>query len=224
MRDYLLSLLAKSQSQAALADQDFRMAADRYAELRQRTLEKVVDWEWTSSNPRYDLDPFHFLNPTGRRGRSSRREPAVKDGKHEYGFDATGRVIAARQHTDSPDEYYEEFIERDADLVRSTHYHYRRDKKPLNCTRFVFDEGRPRSRHRAAQGGSASDVYIVEDRRIRFRCWQTMSHGRDPWGACEELVVKPSGVVELWQFFSPAKRVLVFSGDIALYDTMKLGA
>ena len=205
------------------AEADFLGAASRYAALRKDTLARVARWEWSSSLPRYDLQPLAFLNDTSRRGKASRTVPKKRENKHEYGFDEAGRVIAQRQHTEFADEYYEEFLEYTPDLIRSTYYHHGRDKKPINCARLSRINGVPSAFHRQATGGSSSEVYIIEGGHVRYNAWLARPGHRAPWGACGEVLFKPDNTVELWQFPSAGSPILVFAGDASLYDTMQIG-
>jgi hypothetical protein len=220
MYTQLWQLLEESKEELALVQREYLLAPSKYQQLKNLILPTVEYWEWSSSLPRYELDPLYFLNDTARRGKAAKKAPLSTSGKHQYGFDMNGRIVAERQHVEFPGQFYECFYIYSKSEITSYLFDYSKPKSPINCTRLFLENGTPVSQHTQARQGHTSNVYISEGGNIKYFCWLASPDGRKPFGSCGEVEFKEPDVVELWHIFENGTRKLSFSGNRSCYNTL----
>jgi hypothetical protein len=110
MKDHVWRLLEEAQSSLIDVQSTFATAKHRYAGLKTNSDSQVCRWEWSSSLPRYELDPLYFLNDSSRRGKAPKKQPSSIKHKHQYRFDSFGQLVVGRKHTEFHDQFYEQFF------------------------------------------------------------------------------------------------------------------
>lgn len=224
MRGFLRNLLNASQPQHDAVEAVFAEAADRYVPLRDICVSAVQRWEWSSTLPRYSLDPLYFFDDELKRGRAAKGEPANKAGRHVYGFDVGGRIVVEREHVEFPGQFYETFFLYSATEITSYHYSYAKGKEPINCQRLGLTAGIPTSFHAHATGGSTAGIYVPEAEVVRYFARLYMRNGREPFGHSGELVFCGSDV-EMWIHSGEDTQIRDFVGPRSLYNTFfEMGA
>lgn len=157
----------------------FDRAIEDYVDLMLECEAEVARWEWTSSN-RYELQPLYFERHRCKPGRVLKQEPPNKNGVWQYGFDNQERVVVERQGVEFEGRFYETFLRHEDDTVWSVLYDYHRPKKPINVTRYRFEDGRAVSQETFAQFGCGREEYEYENRRLtRIHDWH-QEHGQGP--------------------------------------------
>ena len=221
MLDQLQHLLTGAQPELDAVQSDFASAHAKYSLLRDDAVSAVRTWEWSSSLPRYHLDPLFFLNSDLKRGRPLRVAPIPVLDHHEYGFDATGRLVIGREHTEFDGQFYEEFFVYRPSDVTSYVFTYSSDKAPVNCSRLRFLNEVPASFHVQARFGQQSHVYIPNGTKIRYFCSvHNQQERKHSFGSLGELAFDEPGKVELWLGLSASDRILEFSGKATCYNTV----
>ena len=213
-------LLDQKQSNIMALQIELAAAVDQYSRLKTSWEANVCQWEWSSSLPRYELDPLYFFNDSVRRGRPTKKQPRITKGKHQYGFDSLGRIVVEREHTNFADRFYERFYTYRESEISAYLYSYDPSKEPINCSRLELNHGVPTSFHSRAQGGSQSHVYIPQKGVVRYFCSLYMPDGREPFGGDGELIFKDGEVIELWHCLPDGDRKLSFSGSSSLYNSL----
>jgi len=220
MEDHLWRLLEQAQGKLIAVQADFATAKHRYNELKESSESRVCHWEWSSSLPRYEMDPLYFLNDTARRGRVTRKQPASIKHKHQYGFDSSGRLVVGRDHSEFPGQFYEEFFAYGPSEITSFLYQYGANKEPINCRRLALADGIPISYHSRATYGAQSHVYVLEAGLIRYFCSLHAPDNREPFGGSGELALRGAEDIELWRHLPNGGRELAFSGSRTCYNTL----
>jgi hypothetical protein len=223
-RDHLWQLLADSQEALDSVQAEFSSSSAKYAALRRAALSSASRWEWTSSFPRYHLDPLYFLNDDLRRGRSYKNEPARIQDKHQYAFDQAGRLVASRLHTEFPGQFYEEFLVHETSSITSFLFHHGPEKWPINCARLLLDGGVPNAYHFQATHGHSLHIYVPERSLIRYFCSLHVGDDGVRFGGCGELRYPAPDRIEQWYFNNDGTSDLVFSGKRSSYYTIRAPA
>ncbi len=221
MYTQLWQLLEESKDELALVQREYLLASSKYQQLKDLILPTVELWEWSSSLPRYELDPLYFLNDTARRGKAVKKPLLSTSGKHQYGFDMGGRIVAERDHVEFPGQFYERFYIYSKSEITSYLFHYSQSKTPINCQRLFIRNGAPVSLHSQASQGHSSNIYISESSNIKYFCWLASPDGRKPFGSCGEVEFKEPDIVELWHLLENGTRKLSFSGNQTCYNTLR---
>jgi hypothetical protein len=213
-------LLEQKQSTLATLQAELAAAESRYLHLKADSEASVHRWEWSSSLPRYELDPLYFLNDSSKRGRATKKQPQITKHKHQYGFDSSGRVVVERDHTEFPCQFYERFYLYSQSEIHGFLYHHSPSKDPINCSRLTLESGVPISFHSRAQQGSQSHVYIPQSGLIHYFCSLHQPDGREPFGGAGELSFTSNDTVKLLHRQPNAGLKPSFSGPRSVYNTL----
>jgi hypothetical protein len=219
MQAELRRLLDSSKSSLAEVRNDFSGAGRRYEDLRRDLESRVVRWEWSSSLPRYELDPLHFLDETSRRGKATKKPPATTAHKYEYGHDVHGQVLVARLHTEFPGKFYESFVLYEPRRITSFLFDYQSEKRPINLSRLDLDPSGPLSFLRRALFGEESHAYKSAAGRVHEFVSIYSSDGRDPFGSHGRLEFE-SDRVRVLRANQLGQLDAEFEGPASLYGTM----
>lgn len=99
-------------------------AADElYPDLKSRTTERIVKWEWATFT-RYSLDPLYFELNKFRPGGPLDGEPDPPTGASGHAFDSDGNLIAELDQTEFPGMCYETYYVHEPDGVARYYYDY----------------------------------------------------------------------------------------------------
>ncbi len=143
--------------------------ADEYSSLKFQCEAGVTIWKWATFC-RYDPRPFYYERQRWRPGRLLKTAPSNLDGKYEYGYDASGRILVERQYVGamgkSQFQYAETFYTYKENSVESAHFSYHDSKEPINCERSTYFDGRIVLCESYAQRGSSRERYHWEDSKI----------------------------------------------------------
>jgi len=213
-------LLDQTNGALAALQIDLSTAKVRYPSVKAESEASVHRWEWSSSLPRYELDPLYFLDRSARRGKATNKQPQVIRNKHQYGLDSSGRVVVERDHTELAGKFYERFYRYGDAEISAVLYDYSDSKDPINCSRLTLERGVPASLHQRAQYGAESHIYVPRDGLIQRFCSLHMPDGREPFGGDGELVFRGDSTVEVWHRQPDGSRELSFSGASSLYNTL----
>jgi hypothetical protein len=103
-------------------------APSAYRDLRRRSTDAVVRWEWATS-PAMSYEPFCFELLEIPRGKMLRSKPrSTKSGVVRYGFDDQDRVVAEEECTEFSDLKYETYYRHLPDGIERLRYSYDPDK------------------------------------------------------------------------------------------------
>lgn len=218
----LSSLVERQLSELARLDECLSSARSQYAELRDDAAHTVTRWEWSSSLPRYELDPLYFLDDSSRRGAGSIRRPASTQHKHLYGFDEAGRLRVARNHTEFDEQYYEQFFLYGEAEVTALLFDYGVEKNPIRAALLTLVANLPSTLISRAQHGGQVQVFEHSDGLIRYAHEQFMPDGREAFGNLSRLAYPDPEVVERWMLKPDGEWSLSFTGSRSRYNTLPL--
>lgn len=149
---------------AETADRLFAALAGQYRDRRARAEQAACAWRW-ATGPWFDARPVYFERHNDRPGRFLKKPPTRPKGRVEAGFDAAGRVIVEREHTEFG--CYESFYAWDAAPAEVARYHYHADKDPINLLRLESDGRRVLASDHIAEQGRSREEYVWDGPRLR---------------------------------------------------------
>jgi hypothetical protein len=218
----LSSLAARQASKLLRLDELLSGARTRYAELSDDAARAVTRWEWSSSLPRYELDPLYFLDDSSRRGAGSKKRPASTKHRHLYGFDDAGRLRVERNHTEFDDQLYEQFFLYGDDEITTLLFDYGVEKNPIRAAVLTLTATLPSTVASRARHGGHVQVFETSDGLIRYAYEQFMPDGREAFGNLSKLEYPDSETVKRWMLEANGEWVLSFSGSRNRYNTLPL--
>src|SRR5258708_5788984 len=130
----------------------FTNAQSEYVALKQACEARVVNWRWASW-AMFPETPYEFERSRSAPGRWLSDEKRRKDGAHQYGFDAQGRVVVERQLVTIPgwpEAFDEEFYVHADGVIEGTRYGHSKPKEPINVSYVVLPGGHVVSRSSSA--------------------------------------------------------------------------
>ncbi|MGO9112501.1 MAG: hypothetical protein ACLP9L_24995 [Thermoguttaceae bacterium] len=111
----------------------FAEARARYSALKKTCEAQVTRWEWATFWL-YDMEPFCRERNRISRGKRLKTKPTtIKSGMHQYGFDASNRIVVVRQYTEFKGRFNEEFFTYSNGVVESVLF----ADDPDTCSRLL---------------------------------------------------------------------------------------